>query len=106
MVKYTLSVLILACHIHCTVSGEERRITKEEFARHNNAADCWIQIQDKAYNVTAYLAEHKDKHEYDLVKWCGKDATEGWNSKDGKNEAHSRKARNMLPRYLAGRIES
>ena len=83
---------------------EDRTISRTDLQGHATPESCWIQIESTIYDVTEYLAEHKDKHDYDLARWCGKDATPGWLDKDGKAKPHSRKAQNLLVRYRIGNI--
>jgi cytochrome b involved in lipid metabolism len=86
----------------CALAGEEGKISATDLQGHSTPESCWIQIDQNVYDITDYLAEHKNQHEYDLARWCGKDATSGWLDKDGKAKPHSRKAKNMLPRYRIG----
>lgn len=90
----------------CTLAGEERSFSRKDLEAHKASDSCWIKIENSVYDVTDYLAEHKNKHEYDLARWCGKDATPGWLDKDGKAKPHSRKARTLLLRYRIGSISS
>lgn len=76
--------------------------TPDEVVRHNTARSCWMAIEGKVYDVTAYLDEHRTKYDYDMLKWCGTEATRGWQDKDGRNEAHKRKAALLLGKYLIG----
>ena len=84
--------------------AESRSITKVELQSHNSAASCWIAIDGSVYDITGYLSEHTSVHQYSLLPWCGKDATKGWNDKDGKNKSHSRKASIQLNRYRIGAL--
>ncbi len=36
----------------------ERIVTKEEVKKHNSAADCWIIINDRVYDVTQFVPRH------------------------------------------------
>ena len=77
-----------------------------EVARHNTAQSCWMVIEGKVYDVTAYLPEHKTDYSYDLQKWCGRDSTSAWKTKDGRHEEHKRKAVLLLQKYLIGDLAS
>lgn len=35
-----------------------REVTKEEVKQHNSAKDCWIIIDKKVYDVTAFIIRH------------------------------------------------
>mmetsp|Transcript_11414 Transcript_11414/g.17067 ORF Transcript_11414/g.17067 Transcript_11414/m.17067 type:complete len:105 (+) Transcript_11414:61-375(+) len=56
---------------------ELKKITPEELASHNTGSDCWICINGKVVDCTAYLAEHPGGSAV-LKKWAGKDATEAF----------------------------
>lgn len=73
--------------------------------RHSTANDCWIVIDRDVYDITKYLIEHTSEHTYDLSKWCGKDSSQAWRDKDGKNKPHSRKAENLLKKYRIGSLQ-
>ncbi len=83
---------------------QEKDLTRAEVSQHNNQSDCWIIIENKVYDITSALKDHL-RYKYELDPWCGKEATEAWTSKDGKNKAHSRKAQLMLNKLLKGRIQ-
>lgn len=83
---------------------QEKEFTRDEVSQHNSKSDCWMIIDNKVYDVTSALKDHL-RYKYELDPWCGKEATEAWNSKDGKNKAHSRKAQLMLSRLLKGKIQ-
>ncbi|PVZ98866.1 hypothetical protein BB558_005124 [Smittium angustum] len=49
--------------------------TLEELAKHNTRKDCWMCINGKIYNVTAYLPFHPGG-KGELMRGAGKDGTE------------------------------
>ena len=49
----------------------------QELARHNTVASVWVAIHGKAYDVTAFLAEHPGGDEV-LMEVAGTDATESF----------------------------
>lgn len=77
-----------------------RVISARELARHNTAGDCWMAIEGKVYDFTAYIPKHPTAPSV-VTQWCGKDATKAFNTK-GYGQPHSPPARAMLPRYLVG----
>jgi cytochrome b involved in lipid metabolism len=79
--------------------------TRDAVSTHNVKADCWIIIDGSVYDITSALKDHL-RYKYELNPWCGKEATEAWETKDGKGKAHSRKAQLMLKNLQKGRIAS
>ncbi len=82
----------------------EKEFTRDEVSQHNAKSDCWIIVENKVYDITSAMKDHL-RYKYELDSWCGKEATEAWTSKDGKNKAHSRKAQLMLNKLLKGKIQ-
>ena len=78
--------------------------TVDEVAKHNSPDNCWMTINKNVYDLTGYLVEH-DK-EMDIRSWCGKDATEDFNTKNGKGQSHSDRANSILTQYLIGSINA
>jgi len=37
---------------------KEKEVTKEEVKLHNSAKDCWIIINKRVYDVTAFISRH------------------------------------------------
>lgn len=89
------SFFFLAC-----AHGEAKSFSLEEVAKHASAKDCWMVIKGKVYDLTAYVPKHPAP-EAALVKYCGKNADTGWETKD-KKRAHSRAASKLLARYEIG----
>ncbi|MFA5184718.1 MAG: cytochrome b5-like heme/steroid binding domain-containing protein [Patescibacteria group bacterium] len=79
-----------------------------EISRHNSAKDCWLLIDNKVYDVTASIASHPGGAQM-IISFCGREASEAFNTKGGGGESHSQKARTMLADYylgdLGGKIE-
>merc|ERR1719271_1911893 len=50
-------------------------ITKEEVAKHNSKASCWVILHDKVLDVTSFLKDHPGG-ELAILTFAGKDATE------------------------------
>lgn len=83
-----------------TVGGTD--LTLDEVARHNLESDCWLVIVNKVYDVTGYLVSHPGGKPI-IVKYCGKDGTIAFASKD-KTKAvdHSKMAHDLLNQYYVG----
>lgn len=84
---------------------DEQTFTRDAVSKHNTKADCWIIIDSLVYDITSALKDHL-RYKYELDSWCGKEATQAWETKDGKGKAHSRKAQLMLKNLQKGRIAS
>ncbi len=77
-------------------------LSLSEIAKHNTAADCWLIINNKVYNVTGYLSIHPGGTGT-ITPYCGKEATQAFNTKDiGK--PHSTSANNLLTDYYIGNL--
>jgi hypothetical protein len=50
-------------------------ITKDEVAKHNNKASCWVILNDQVLDVTNFLKDHPGG-ELAILTFAGKDATE------------------------------
>lgn len=79
-------------------------LTSAEIAKHNKAADCWMIINGKVYNLTKFLADHPGGSSI-MIPYCGKDGTSAFNTK-GKpsGQPHSSSALSLLPNYFIGNL--
>lgn len=48
--------------------------TAAEVATHKNGLSCWLILDNKVYDVTAFIAKHPGGDA--ILKGCGKDATQ------------------------------
>lgn len=85
------------------VAPAARRITLAEVAEHGGAQSCWMAIEGKVYDVTAYLDRHPAPPAV-LLKWCGREATEGMRTK-GYGRDHSAAAWVSLERHYVGDLD-
>ena len=51
-----------------TQPGNAQEITSAQVAQHSKADSCWIIINTKVFNATAYLAQHPES---DIKSACG-----------------------------------
>ncbi len=85
-----------------TTTKEVSQITTAAVSSHSSASNCWIILQNKAYNVTTYLSQHPGGSET-IIPYCGKDATTAFNTiKDGRG--HSPKAMENASQYYVGDV--
>ncbi len=78
-------------------------IPMETVAEHASAENCWIVVNNNVYNVADYIASHPGGKS--MVDFCGKDATESFDSKPGSGRPHSDKARSLLEKYYIGNLK-
>jgi cytochrome b involved in lipid metabolism len=72
--------------------------TVADVAAHNSASDCWIIMNGKVYNVTAFLSSHPGGTRA-ISRLCGQDATTAF---DGVG--HSSRAISLSDSYQIGKI--
>ncbi len=56
--------------------GKVATFSREEVAKHNSPESCWLIIDGKVYDVTAFVPEHPGGEE--ILEYCGRDATESF----------------------------
>ena len=75
-------------------------LSSSEIAQHSTRDSCWLLISGKVYDVTSFIADHPGGSR-DILKNCGKDATNDYATQDGEGE-HSSQANAMLADYYIG----
>jgi hypothetical protein len=73
-----------------------------EVEKHGSAESCWMIIEGKVYDVTRYVDRHPSRPQV-LLKYCGKEATQGFNTKD-RGRPHSARARRLLEEFTIGKV--
>jgi cytochrome b involved in lipid metabolism len=81
---------------------EVERFTWDEIAPHSGSGSCWLVIDGRVYDVTAYVGEHPADPDT-ILRYCGKDSTEPFDTKD-RGRPHSDHARRLLERYRIGEV--
>lgn len=76
-------------------------LSASEVAKHNNINSCWMIILGKVYDVTATIGSHPGGTAEEL-KFCGKDATTAFATKDNVGRDHSSYAYSSLASYYIG----
>jgi len=82
----------------------EKTITLEEVAMHATAEDCYLAIEGKVYDVTAFIDGGKHPGGAAIIAGCGKDATAMFNERPSDGTAHSGTARAFLPDFYIGEL--
>lgn len=83
-----------------TTPAASRVYSLKEVASHSSAADCWMAVHGKVYDVTTYLPNHPSRPEV-IEPWCGKEASEAYDTKT-RGRRHSEQADRQLERFLIG----
>ncbi len=87
------------------ITGTQQKITltPEVVAQHNSENDCWLIINNKVYDVTDYIPSHPGgKNE--ILPFCGKEATQAFQTKGSKGENHTDFAYSLLNSFYIGDI--
>jgi hypothetical protein len=82
--------------------GPVNGYTLAEVARHADIDDCWMAVEGRVYDLTAYIPRHPAPTSI-MVAWCGSEATEGMRTK-GYGRDHSASAWARLERYAIGEL--
>jgi len=73
------------------------KINSADVAKHNTKNDCWVIINGRVYDVTAFLPDHPGGDV--LLEGAGRDATQLF-----EDNLHSEEARKILQRYIVGEL--
>jgi cytochrome b involved in lipid metabolism len=85
-------------------SKQVTTISLEEIAKHKDAGDCWMAIENSVYDVSSFVPKHPGEDA--ILMGCGKDATEMFNSRPNDGTSHSDRARVQLEKYKIGALSS
>ena len=84
-------------------SAQTVSYTAAEVARHAGPEDCWMIIDGRVYDITAYLPDHPSRSGI-VEPWCGKEASESYHTK-GRGRPHSAGADALLAECLVGTLK-
>ena len=85
-------------------AAEGSIFTAAQIAEHAGTQSCWVIIKGRIYDVTEYVDIHPADPDT-ILKYCGKDATKGWETKDRKRaRPHSPEAERQLEDYFIGTV--
>ena len=76
-------------------------LSASEVAKHSAVNDCWMIINGNVYDLSQYVG-HPGGYTY--VPYCGKDATQGYDTKGGRGRPHSSYSDYLLSSYLIGSL--
>jgi cytochrome b involved in lipid metabolism len=101
MKKYVLGITVLLLSL-LNVSGvSAATFTSDQLSTHNTRNDCYLAINGKVYDITAYFGYHPGGDQYMLMS-CGTDATYAFATKGGNGYDHSQRAYAMLDQFYIG----
>jgi cytochrome b involved in lipid metabolism len=80
--------------------------TAAEVAQHNTQSNCWMIMNSKVYNLTAYLSPNMHPPGADeIIPYCGADGTQGFITKDkGTPKDHKPETYTLLESYYIGNL--
>ena len=78
-------------------------LDSKEVSKHNTNADCWMIINNKIYNLSDYASSHPGGIR-SVLNYCGKEATQAFDTKGGRGNSHSTSANKMLDQYFIGNL--
>ncbi len=82
----------------------QKLFTASQVASHNKPADCWLIISGTVYNITSFLDQHPAGADV-ILPYCGKDATNAFETQDRKRGTHSQTARKLLQGFEVGTVQ-
>lgn len=89
-----------------TSASPAQTLTLAEISKHSSQNDCWMVIDNKVYNLTAYLNMHPGGPNT-ILSYCGSDGTNAFNTKDrSRASSHSSYATSLLDSYYIGDVGS
>ncbi len=89
-------------NVTITPSTYIKLLTESEIQNHSSDADCWIVLENRVYDVTAYISKHPGG-ERRILQFCGQDATDAFNTRGGEG-SHSNDAVNLLNNFYIGDV--
>jgi cytochrome b involved in lipid metabolism len=78
--------------------------TAAEVAKHNSPSNCWLIIHGNVYDVTNFLDQHPGGNDV-IIPYCGRDATQAFETQGGRRSTHSQAARDLLAQYQIGTLQ-
>lgn len=99
------NVIIEDATVSTLPSGTAKPLTSDEVSLHSTPDNCWMIVENKVYDVTAFIATQKHPGGDAIIEGCGKEATELFMTRPmGSGTAHSNKAQEMLQQYYLGEL--
>jgi len=96
--KNTLSKTITKISTNTTLNPV---LNMTEVAKHNQISNCYMVINNKVYDLSNYASSHPGGEKM-IQNYCGKEATQAYNTKGSKGRGHSNYANSLLNTYYLG----
>jgi len=77
-------------------------LTLAEIVKHNSQGDCWLLIDNRVYDVTAFISRHPGGSTA-ITPYCGGEASQAFQTKN-QNTPHSQQALNILNNLFIGNL--
>lgn len=74
-----------------STAPSQKTFTQSDVALHNKPNDCWLIISGNVYDVGKFLDLHPGGSDV-ILPFCGKDATQAFNTQGGRRSGHSQNA--------------
>ncbi len=97
-----VQVGVISSHAQAADDKASSALTLQEVARHDNAKDCWMVINNEVYNFTGYIPKHPTAPSV-MLRHCGKEATDAFATKEVGRE-HSSYAQKLMQDYHLGAL--
>ncbi|MFZ5437985.1 MAG: cytochrome b5 domain-containing protein [Patescibacteria group bacterium] len=85
--------------------NEMETYTLADVKEHSSASDCWLVIEGKVYDVTAYIKQGIHPGGEAILLGCGSDASELFRNRPNGSGSHSEKAEGYLANFYIGDLE-
>jgi cytochrome b involved in lipid metabolism len=85
-----------------SINQSQFSLTGQEVAKHNQASDCWMIVNNKVYDLTPLVYSHSGGSST-IIPDCGKDGSKGFNTKYGQGY-HSSNANSILSSFYIGEL--
>jgi cytochrome b involved in lipid metabolism len=100
----TIAILTLFSSTYYFALSLVPTYSPNQVAQHNSPDNCWMIFEEKVYDVTAEIENHESM--LDIREWCGKDMTEDFKSKAGRDRNHNPSTYQLLNQYYIGELET
>ena len=105
MKKFIIGMAVLLFVFSIVSGAAAATFTLDQLSNHGTVNDCYLVINGKVYDVTAFFGNHPGGDAY-ILNDCGKDATTDFATKGGNGVDHSQSAYALLKQFYVGDLTS